>query len=87
MPKWLHHRGIAKTLCLQLSKKEMENIGSTASLIVGWIRVNRAGVPEFRCLSLPTPVQPLGTASLSIDPTPPSWKVGVWTSYGNVFWV
>lgn len=63
------------------------NMGSTASLIVGWVRVNQAGVPEFRRLSSPTPVQPLGTASLSIDPTPPSWKVGVWTSYGNVFWV
>lgn len=62
------------------------NAGPTASLIVGWVKVNPAGDPTFVSLDSPVPVQAAEAASIPITPVPSDWTVGVWTSYVNVFW-
>ncbi len=61
------------------------NLGSTTSLIVGWIKINPSGKPFFMNLDPPVAIQPLQSISIPIDPVPRAWNVSIWTSYGNVF--
>ncbi|MBO3809764.1 MAG: hypothetical protein FGF50_09265, partial [Candidatus Brockarchaeota archaeon] len=63
------------------------NIGSTGSLVVGLVKVNPSDKnPTFIRLDQPVAVRPLMTVHLPINAVPSKWAVGVWTSYGNIFW-
>jgi len=62
------------------------NAGSTPSLIVAWVKINPADKnPRFQWLTEPIVVPILSNKSIPVS-APKNWKVGVLTSFGNIFW-
>ncbi len=76
-----------ESLAVSLSQQgtvTVRNNGPTAAVLTYYIGVNGGGQQSIEILSQPVSVAPRGTVTISVSPSFP--RVGVITSYGNVWW-